>query len=177
MYQLTKRTCAERLPSTRSCCRSLPTAICQGMSISRPAERKKRRPIPSEPLARHSRNVRASVPALIRAELIGQDWTQRFCVFDDVEYLRLRQTSCEFGKSGFICWNLILEVASKAYSPPFTLLRQNGAKAPIRLTGRDNRSHFAMQVFQPTTVKPSLIADVDLNLLLTRLGISQSFQP
>jgi hypothetical protein len=65
IYQLTKRTCAVRLPSTRSCCRSLPTAIRQGMSINRAAERKKRRPIPSEPLARHPLNVTPSVQATV----------------------------------------------------------------------------------------------------------------
>jgi len=104
IYQLTNRTCTVRSPTTRSCCRSLPTAICQGMSISRPAARKNRRPIPSEPLARHSRNVSHGhaltvdrieaaqsiptdykalrkagqlfiVPALICAELIRQDRT------------------------------------------------------------------------------------------------------
>src|SRR5215472_1476752 len=65
IYQLTNRTCTVHSPTTRSCCRSLPTAICQGMSISRAAARKKRRPIPSEPLVRHSRNVRASVQATV----------------------------------------------------------------------------------------------------------------
>src|SRR5262249_39483374 len=51
------------------------------------------------------------VPALICAELIGQDWTQWFCIFDYVEYLRLRQTSREFNIPNFICRNFIVEVA------------------------------------------------------------------
>jgi hypothetical protein len=43
----------------------------------------------------------------------------------------------------------------------------------MRPTRRNNRSVFAMQVFRPTTVKSSFVADIDLNLLLTRLGVSQ----
>src|SRR5262245_55639083 len=113
------------------------------------------------------------IAALVCAELIGQDRTQLFCILDDLEYLPLGQTSREFNKSEIICCSLIAEVASKAHSPPFTLLRQDDAKAPIRPTCRDNSPQFAMQVFRPTTVNASFVTDIDLNLLLTRLGISQ----
>src|SRR5262249_60274635 len=98
---------------------------------------------------------------------------QRVCIRDALEFLPLGQTSREFNKPETNCCSLIAEVASKAHSPPFPLLRQDDAKAPIRPTCRDNSPQFAMQVFRPTTVKPSFVADIDLNLLLTRLGISQ----
>ena len=117
------------------------------------------------------------VPTQACVELIGDKRGNGLVVADDVEDLKLLQASREVEKAVFVQWGVVAQIASQAHDPALTLLRKNGAKAPIRRTGSDDGAKLSSQLVWQPAILSGGVANVDPDQFLARPLIAPRIQP